>query len=272
MKRLLTIGHSYVVAANRRLAHEMAVQGRGEWEVTAIAPARYRGDLRPIDVEPIDGEARRAGHGASPPRSHPASDVVRRIGARRAGARLGRRPLLGRALHPDGVAASPGAIGRARQAGRRQLSEHLEDLSVAAAPFRAAKRCSRAAGWIAFGESVRSALARAPVLSRTAVPRHSTRRRPAAVSSGSRRRRRDPRASRLAGRRRRRRLSRAVRASRKGLEVLIDALDGCRGPWRRAVRRRRSDSEAVLRRFADRVIRAASTCRPASRTTRCRRG
>ena len=40
MKRLLTIGHSYVVATNRRLAHEMAIAGAGEWEVTCVAPPR----------------------------------------------------------------------------------------------------------------------------------------------------------------------------------------------------------------------------------------
>jgi hypothetical protein len=57
MKRLLTIGHSYVVAANRELAHQMALAGAGEWEVTAVAPARYRGDLRAIAAEPIEGEA-----------------------------------------------------------------------------------------------------------------------------------------------------------------------------------------------------------------------
>src|SRR5258705_13221418 len=56
-RRLLTIGHSYVVATNRRLAHEMAVQGAGEWSVTAAAPARFRGDLRPIAVEAMPGEA-----------------------------------------------------------------------------------------------------------------------------------------------------------------------------------------------------------------------
>jgi glycosyltransferase involved in cell wall biosynthesis len=57
MRRLLTIGHSYVVAENRRLAHEMALAGAGRWEITAIAPRRFRGDLRTIDVERIDGEA-----------------------------------------------------------------------------------------------------------------------------------------------------------------------------------------------------------------------
>jgi glycosyltransferase involved in cell wall biosynthesis len=57
MKRLLTIGHSYVVTENRRLAHEIGVQGRGRWAVTAIAPRRFRGDLGPIDARAEQGEA-----------------------------------------------------------------------------------------------------------------------------------------------------------------------------------------------------------------------
>jgi len=56
-RRLLTIAHSYVVATNRRLAHAMAVAGAGEWEVTAVAPARYPGDLRPVEFEAMEGEA-----------------------------------------------------------------------------------------------------------------------------------------------------------------------------------------------------------------------
>lgn len=56
-RRLITIGHSYVVAENRRLAHEMALAGRGKWTVTAVAPESFRGDLRRIDLEPIEGEA-----------------------------------------------------------------------------------------------------------------------------------------------------------------------------------------------------------------------
>ena len=56
-RRLLTIGHSYVVATNRRLANEMAAQGGDAWEVTAIAPSRYRGDLGRIALQPIPDEA-----------------------------------------------------------------------------------------------------------------------------------------------------------------------------------------------------------------------
>lgn len=56
-RRLITIGHSYVVAENRRLAHEMALAGRGRWHVTAIAPSSYHADLRRMELEPMDGEA-----------------------------------------------------------------------------------------------------------------------------------------------------------------------------------------------------------------------
>jgi glycosyltransferase involved in cell wall biosynthesis len=59
LKRLLTIGHSYVVAQNRRLAHAMAIEGAGTWEVTVAAPQRLQGDLRAIDLEPIPDEASR---------------------------------------------------------------------------------------------------------------------------------------------------------------------------------------------------------------------
>jgi glycosyltransferase involved in cell wall biosynthesis len=56
VRRLLSIGHSYVVGQNRRLAHEMAVAGAGEWDVTAVAPAWLAGDLRDIALEPLEEE------------------------------------------------------------------------------------------------------------------------------------------------------------------------------------------------------------------------
>ena len=57
MKRLLTIGHSYVVGLNRRLADEMARQGSDRWSVTAAAPSSYAGDLGRITLEPAKDEA-----------------------------------------------------------------------------------------------------------------------------------------------------------------------------------------------------------------------
>ena len=58
-RRLLSIGHSYVVALNRRLTDEMARAGSGSWEVTVVAPRFLHGDLRPIPVETLPGEAAR---------------------------------------------------------------------------------------------------------------------------------------------------------------------------------------------------------------------
>jgi glycosyltransferase involved in cell wall biosynthesis len=57
MRRLLTIGHSYVVSLNRRLADEMARQGKDRWTVTVAAPSAYQGDLGPISLAPGEGES-----------------------------------------------------------------------------------------------------------------------------------------------------------------------------------------------------------------------
>jgi glycosyltransferase involved in cell wall biosynthesis len=40
---LLSLGHSYVVAANRRPAHEMTRAGGGRWEITTAAPEMFHG-------------------------------------------------------------------------------------------------------------------------------------------------------------------------------------------------------------------------------------
>jgi glycosyltransferase involved in cell wall biosynthesis len=57
-RKLLSVGHSYVVSTNRRLAHEMARLGGGAWEVTAAAPRYFHGfkDLRPNRLEPLKDE------------------------------------------------------------------------------------------------------------------------------------------------------------------------------------------------------------------------
>src|SRR4051812_2978217 len=60
-RKLVSIAHSYAVALNRRLAHELAIRGKDDWEVTAIAPNYFHGsrDLRPVrfqdvKVEPVN--------------------------------------------------------------------------------------------------------------------------------------------------------------------------------------------------------------------------
>ena len=57
-RRLLTIGHSYVVALNRRLASEMARVDDAQWDVTVAAPEFVQGDLRPIPFESANDAAR----------------------------------------------------------------------------------------------------------------------------------------------------------------------------------------------------------------------
>ncbi len=55
-RRLISIAHSYAVALNRRLAHEMARLGGRDWEVTAVAPSLFQGELRPIPLERLEQE------------------------------------------------------------------------------------------------------------------------------------------------------------------------------------------------------------------------
>ncbi|WP_426757117.1 glycosyltransferase family 4 protein [Myxococcus sp. Y35] len=50
-RRLITISHSYVVGLNRRLANELAREGAGTWDVTAVAPRFFHGDLSPLTLK-----------------------------------------------------------------------------------------------------------------------------------------------------------------------------------------------------------------------------
>jgi glycosyltransferase involved in cell wall biosynthesis len=59
VRRLVTVSHSYVVTLNRRLANEMARVGAGRWEVTAVAPRFFHGDLSPIQLTRDPEEASR---------------------------------------------------------------------------------------------------------------------------------------------------------------------------------------------------------------------
>jgi phosphatidyl-myo-inositol dimannoside synthase len=57
VRRLLTVGHSYAVGMNRRLAHEMSRVGGERWEVVAAAPRFFAGnDLRPVHLATTGNE------------------------------------------------------------------------------------------------------------------------------------------------------------------------------------------------------------------------
>jgi glycosyltransferase involved in cell wall biosynthesis len=50
-RRILSVGHAYGVAGNRRLLHELARESCGRCEVVAVAPEFFHGDLRPVTLE-----------------------------------------------------------------------------------------------------------------------------------------------------------------------------------------------------------------------------
>jgi glycosyltransferase involved in cell wall biosynthesis len=57
-RRLLSIGHSYTLGVNRRLAHAIQEAGGGRWEVVVAAPKYFHGqqDLRPSALDATGGE------------------------------------------------------------------------------------------------------------------------------------------------------------------------------------------------------------------------
>ena len=155
-RRLLTIGHSYVVAANRRLAHEMAVQAGGAWEVTAIAPSRYRADLGRVAVQPIAGEASRL---------EPLAVHLDRLPHLMWYAHLGRAlDAAWDVVHcwEEPYVLAGAQVARATPRGARLVMASFQNLEKRYPwPFGAFERATmtRADGWIAFGQTVHDTLA-----------------------------------------------------------------------------------------------------------------
>jgi glycosyltransferase involved in cell wall biosynthesis len=159
--RLLTLGHSYVVGTNRRLADAMAQAGAGWWEVTVAAPESFPGDLGPIRLAGFPGERPRlepvAVHGAG------------RIHTMRYGSRL--RTLLREgwdAVHcweePFIAAGAQVAAWTPREA--RLVYATFQNLPKRyPPPFGWMERYAmrRAAGWIAFGATVHATLRGRPI-------------------------------------------------------------------------------------------------------------
>jgi phosphatidylinositol alpha-1,6-mannosyltransferase len=228
VRRLLTIGHSYVVGTNRRLARAMAAAGAGEWEVAAAAPSTFPGDLGPVTLEPAPGER------------------VEALSLRSAGGvhtmLYGNelRALLRRGWDVVHCWEEPYIL-----AGAQLAAWTPRDVKLVFAtfqnlpkryppPFRWTERfaMSRAAGWIAFGRTIEDALRDRPGYAKRP-------RRVIAPGVDTDLFRADP----AAGAR--------VRASlgwedegppvvgylgrfvpEKGVETLMRALDGCGEPWR----------------------------------------
>jgi glycosyltransferase involved in cell wall biosynthesis len=160
VNRVVTISHSYVIAGNRRLAHEMAVQGRGRWEVTALAPERLPGDLREAALQPIEGEActthgLRVRLGRIPHLRH----YERRLRTLLAG------PWDVVHVWEEPYVAACAQVVSAAPERARVVPATFQNIAKSYPPPLAYFERSvlgRAAGWIAFGETVREAQASKP--------------------------------------------------------------------------------------------------------------
>jgi glycosyltransferase involved in cell wall biosynthesis len=155
-RRIVSIGHSYCVALNRGLPGALASVGAGEWEVTAVAPSFFHGDLRPIHLEPLEGESCRV--------EEVDARLSRWIHVMHYDSRL--REILSRDWDVVHCWEEPYVLSGAQVA--RLASPHAP-LSFSTyqnipkrypPPFSWLERYSmrRAAGWIPGGESIREAL------------------------------------------------------------------------------------------------------------------
>ena len=155
-RKLLTIGHSYVVTGNRRLAHEMGVQGRGRWDVSVIAPRHFRGDLGPLDARPAAGEALELR--TIPVRLNRSIHLMRYSGLR--AAMSGTWDLV-HAWEEPYIAAGAQIAASVAASSKLVFSTFQNIAKDYPWPLSAFERRSmrRADAWIAFGELVKTTLA-----------------------------------------------------------------------------------------------------------------
>jgi glycosyltransferase involved in cell wall biosynthesis len=161
-RRLLSIAHSYVVANNRKLVHEMARVSHGRWEVTAVAPTYFHGgnDLRPVHLERLAAEP-------CPLREIPAY-LTRQVHVFLYGRRL--RRLLGDGWDLVHCWEEPYVLAGGQVAWWTPPRVPLVYRTAQSmpkrypVPFRYVERWSmrRAAGWVCSGHTVAKALATRP--------------------------------------------------------------------------------------------------------------
>jgi glycosyltransferase involved in cell wall biosynthesis len=158
---VLMIGRSYVVALNRRLCREVARAGGGQVRVTAAAPAFFRGDLRLIPLEPLDGEPYRLE--PVPVRLSRSPHLLfysRRLASLM---REGRWDVVHAWEEP--FVAAGGQVARHAPRGASLVFSTFQNLPKRyPPPFDAIERYSlaRASGWTAFGRTVAETLANRP--------------------------------------------------------------------------------------------------------------
>ena len=153
-RRLLTIGHSYCVELNRRLPQELA--RLGDWDVTAVAPARFHGDFAWHTTEVRPGEPCRVV--AVPVHfSRPVHTMLYGSALRR----LLQQPWDLVHVWEEPYVASAAQIARATPARVPLVLATFQNINKHyPVPFRWFERYSlrRADGMIAYGETVRAVL------------------------------------------------------------------------------------------------------------------
>jgi glycosyltransferase involved in cell wall biosynthesis len=162
MKRqLLMIGHSYVVALNRRLCREVALAGGGRLDVTVAAPAFFQGDLQPIRLER---------QGDEPFALEPIPTRLSKIPhlfthGRKLGSLLrGRRWDVVHAWEEPYILASAQIAYHTRQEAALVFSSFQNLPKTYPPPFRQIEQycLRRASGWTAFGRTVAENLRERP--------------------------------------------------------------------------------------------------------------
>ncbi len=154
--RVITIGHSYVVARNRELARALALAGAGKWEITVVAPERFPGDFGRLELQQQDTEQVRLE--GVPVR------FARKIHLMRYGGKL--RKLLEErwdVVHcwEEPYIMAGAQIARRTPKGSRLVYATFQNIAKRyPPPFGMVERrsMSRADGWIAFGNTVEQAL------------------------------------------------------------------------------------------------------------------
>ncbi len=155
-RRILSIGHSYVVALNRRLADEMAKVGRADWDVTAVAPVFMNGDLRPIKVESLADEASKLV--TLPMRFSRKPHFMYYAGLRRV---MNSEPWDVVHIWQEPFTVAGWQCAMLAPKGAKVVVSTFQNIEkIYPAPFRWMEHSvlKRANGWIGFGESIRQTL------------------------------------------------------------------------------------------------------------------
>jgi phosphatidylinositol alpha-1,6-mannosyltransferase len=151
--KILMLGHSYVVALNRRLCRELAIAGGDRVEVTVGAPAFFQGDLGPIRLD--------QGHD-EPYRLEPIATRISKIAhvftySKKLGSLLrGRSWDVVHAWEEPYILASAQVAYHTRRDARLIFSSFQNLPKTYPPPFRQIERycLRRASGWTAFGRTV----------------------------------------------------------------------------------------------------------------------